>query len=340
MSSSEPVSPKPPQAFRPALVALRGRRRSGPYARGFTLVELIVAIGIIALLIAILMPALSRAREAAKRAVCASNLRQLGLAARAFANDHKGRFPMSYGTGTPPAASQTAIGDMARQPLLVNRFEWLADDDVDRASVGWRRYGTPWSQWQRYGASPGVWRCPSSLYDQRLYNGADGIPADPEWGEIAWTDYAYVGGLVTGTATLGKSVGRWGTLYVPAVTQQERGSSERVLAADAAYYSAGGGRRYHINHQVPNRVGEVDYQAVLYADGHAAAFGRDMYPGTLLALRGRATLQFDNRSSNGYVYWGLLPAAAPSPPSPPSPPKAPSPPSPPPPPNKLPNPLP
>ena len=322
-----------------------GRRRSSSSpslpsprwsrSRGFTLVELLVVIGIIALLISILMPALSRAREAARRTVCASNLRQIGVAARAFANGHKGRFPMSYGTGTPAGQGQAPVADMARMPLLVNRADRLGGREAD-----WRRYGTPWHVWQAYGAAEGVWRCPGSQFELRYYNGADGIPADSEWGEIVWTDYAYVGGLATGTATLGKSVARWGTLYMPAVTAHERLSTERILAADAAYYSAGGGRPYHINHPVLGQVGRVDRQAVLYGDGHVDGFGREMYPGTLQSLRGRATLQFDNRSANGYTFFGLLPPAAPAPPPPPGPPTPPGPPSPPPPPNVLPDPLP
>jgi prepilin-type N-terminal cleavage/methylation domain-containing protein len=77
--------------------------------KAFTLIELLVVIAVIAILMAILVPVLQHAKEQAKTVVCRSNLRQYGIAARMYLDDHKGRFPDPYtwlytegGTGGTP----------------------------------------------------------------------------------------------------------------------------------------------------------------------------------------------------------------------------------------------
>ena len=72
----------------------RGCVHKGTRRYAFTLIELLVVIAVIAILAALLMPALERAREGAWRAQCTSNLRQSHLATTMFAGDHDGFYPM------------------------------------------------------------------------------------------------------------------------------------------------------------------------------------------------------------------------------------------------------
>jgi prepilin-type N-terminal cleavage/methylation domain-containing protein/prepilin-type processing-associated H-X9-DG protein len=87
---------------------------------GFTLVELLVVIGIIALLISILLPSLARARESANSVKCASNMRQMGLCIQLYTQDTKGRYLPAYFTAV--LTDQFAPANAAQYPAY---FQYL-----------------------------------------------------------------------------------------------------------------------------------------------------------------------------------------------------------------------
>jgi prepilin-type N-terminal cleavage/methylation domain-containing protein/prepilin-type processing-associated H-X9-DG protein len=85
--------------------------------KGFTLIELLVVIAIIAILAAILLPALARAREAARRASCQSNLKQFGVIFKMYAGENDGYFapPMQWGQ-MPTGPSMMGLGGDSLYP--------------------------------------------------------------------------------------------------------------------------------------------------------------------------------------------------------------------------------
>ena len=98
-------------------------------AKGFTLIELLVVISIIALLIALLLPALARAKAAGLTVSCASNLRQLGLVAQMYANENVGVLPLGVGLPDSPGPTPT-IENGIPGPIIGGSSTWMTSDWV------------------------------------------------------------------------------------------------------------------------------------------------------------------------------------------------------------------
>ena len=91
----------------------------------FSLIELLVVIGIIALLASLLLPALNRAREVGKRIVCASNMGQIGVAFQLYYNDYNGRLPPGYYTGGAwHSAPEKIVQYLPHKAMTFNHTGW------------------------------------------------------------------------------------------------------------------------------------------------------------------------------------------------------------------------
>ena len=141
--------------------------RPAPARRAFTLVELLVVMAIISVLLAILLPTLSRAREYARQVKCASNMRQIVLAILMYSNDNKGKLPipaLTPGNGSRPAPV-TGGGDINAVYQLIAFSGSVYDGHL---VYNWSQ-GTLWPYIDRSaGTREQLFNCPSD--DNKLVN--------------------------------------------------------------------------------------------------------------------------------------------------------------------------
>jgi prepilin-type N-terminal cleavage/methylation domain-containing protein len=134
-------------------------------SRAFTLIELLTVMAIIAMLAAIILPAVIKARERARRAICVSNLRQIGIACQAYAASFNERFPTT-------ALNRDVF---APNPGSSNVWQWVDASDGSDNYLGKAALYNLTKLFPQFMDDPNIFTCPSDELILDPYSGTTGF---------------------------------------------------------------------------------------------------------------------------------------------------------------------
>lgn len=259
--------------------------------RGFTLIELLVVIAIIGILVALLLPAVQQAREAARGVQCRNNLKQIGLALHNY-HDAAGSFP--------PGWIFDATRELAHAPTNCWGWSALILPELDQAAlynqlefaVGFRGGLDASGNNSNSGVNGlegtvlSVFRCPSDLGEQQVFGGAG---SGPEMKYGSRSNYPGVnGGLLLDSLPLIDNGGTFGQNSRRGLRDMSDGSSNSVIVGERAWW---------------NVEGLTIGPSALWAGTRSGTPGTNSANGVALAV-GTCTIRINTRPMGGVIPLG------------------------------------